>query len=153
MLSAYRTAPHIDVGETQRRACDMLVGSLETGIRPALAWAPIPALFPGDRTSTEDEPAKTLYAGLSELNARAGIMDASLLVGYAWADEPRAGASAVLTGTDLAALHSETAELARRYWDARADFTFGSRTGSIAECVEWARQARSRPVILADSGD
>ncbi|HVA90181.1 MAG TPA: M81 family metallopeptidase, partial [Chloroflexota bacterium] len=153
MLSAYRTAPHIDVGETQRRACDMLVGSLETGIRPTLAWAPIPALFPGERTSTEDEPARTLYAGLPELNARAGIMDASLLVGYVWADEPRAGASAVLTGTDLAALHSGTAELARRYWDARADFTFGSRTGSIAECVEWARQARSRPVILADSGD
>ncbi|MGH2409503.1 MAG: MlrC C-terminal domain-containing protein, partial [Chloroflexota bacterium] len=30
---------------------------------------------------------------------------------------------------------------------------FGSRTGSIAECVEWALEAGTRPVILADSGD
>ncbi|MGH2410508.1 MAG: M81 family metallopeptidase, partial [Chloroflexota bacterium] len=153
MLSAYRTAPHVDVRETQRRACDMLTSSLETGIRPALVWAPIPVLFPGERTSTEDEPARTLYRALPAITARAGIMDASLLVGYVWADEPRATASAVLTGTDLAALHQGAADLARWYWDARAVFNFGSRTGSIAECVEWAREAGTRPVILADSGD
>src|SRR5262249_2406446 len=52
MLSAYRTAPHIDVEDTQRRACDMLTQSLEQQIRPSLVWAPIPVLMPGERTST-----------------------------------------------------------------------------------------------------
>ena len=37
MLSAYRTAPHIDVEETGIRACNMLIRCLETGIWPALA--------------------------------------------------------------------------------------------------------------------
>src|SRR5579885_3838504 len=101
MLSAYRTAPHIDVEETQRRACDMLVRSLERRIRPSLVWAPIPVLMPGERTSTHDEPARTLYAQLPRITAQDGVMDASLLVGYVWADEPRATASAVLTGTAL----------------------------------------------------
>jgi microcystin degradation protein MlrC len=110
-------------------------------------------LLPGERTSTDDEPARTLYAGLPGINAQDGVMDTSLLVGYVWADEPRATASAVLTGTDLPCLKRSAAHLAQAYWDARAAFTFGSRAGSIDECVAWARQAGTRPVILADSGD
>lgn len=153
MLSAYRTAPHIDVEETQRRACDMLVRSLERRIRPSLVWAPIPVLMPGERTSTQDEPARTLYAQLPRITAQDGVMDASLLVGYVWADEPRATASAVLTGTDLGLLRRLATRLAQDYWESRAAFTFGVPTGSIAECVEWAQQASTGPVILAESGD
>ena len=39
------------------RAFTMLVKSLETGVRPGVIWAPVPVLLPGERTSTEDEPA------------------------------------------------------------------------------------------------
>jgi microcystin degradation protein MlrC len=60
MFSTYRTAPHIDVEETMRRALAMLVRRIETGVRPKLAWAPIPVLLPGERTSTVDEPARSL---------------------------------------------------------------------------------------------
>src|SRR5262249_10901128 len=90
---------------------------------------------------------------LPEIDAQVGVMDASLLVGYVWADEPRATASAVLTGTDLAVLTRSTALLAQAYWDARSAFQFGARTGSIEECVVWAQEASTGPVILADSGD
>jgi len=153
MLSAYRTAPHIDVLETQRRACAMLTHSLEQRLRPSVVWAPIPVLLPGERTSTTDEPARTLYALLPEINAQAGVMDASLLVGYVWADEPRATASAVLTGTEPDVLRRSAAHLAQEYWEARDAFTFGVRTGTIEQCVAWAEQATSGPVVLADSGD
>jgi microcystin degradation protein MlrC len=153
MLSAYRTAPHIDVAETQRRACDLLTQSLEQHLRPSLVWVPIPVLLPGERTSTVDDPAKTLYASLRGLTAQDGVMDASLLVGYVWADEPRATASAVLTGTDRDVLTRYAALLAQEYWSARSDFTFGVPTGSIDECVAWAQHATTHPVILADSGD
>jgi microcystin degradation protein MlrC len=153
MLSAYRTAPHIDVEDTQRRACDMLTQSLEQQIRPGLVWAPIPVLMPGERTSTVDEPARTLYDKVPQINAQDGVMDASLLVGYVWADEPRATASAVLTGTDLDLLTRLATRLAQDYWEARSAFTFGVPTGTIAECVEWAQPSTTGPVILADSGD
>ena len=62
MLSAFRTAPHIDREETHKRACDMLVRCLDEGIRPTLVWAPIPVLMPGERSSTEYEPAKRPWA-------------------------------------------------------------------------------------------
>jgi microcystin degradation protein MlrC len=153
MLSAYRTAPHIDVEETMRRACDLLVSCATKQIQPTVVWVPIPVLLPGERTSTEDQPAKGLYAQLPAINSRAGVLDASLLVGYVWADEPRATASAVLTGTDPAVLEEEAARLGREYWNAREDFKFGVPVGSIAELIEQAQGLTTQPVILADSGD
>jgi microcystin degradation protein MlrC len=153
MLSAYRTAPHIDVEETMRRACDLLVSCATKQIQPTMVWVPIPVLLPGERTSTEDQPAKGLYAQLPPINSREGVLDASLLVGYVWADEPRATASAVLTGTDQAVLEEEAARLGREYWNAREDFKFGVPVGSIAELIEQAQRLTTQPVILADSGD
>ncbi|MDQ2710653.1 MAG: M81 family metallopeptidase [Acidobacteriota bacterium] len=154
MLSAYRTAPHIDVEETMRRACDMLIRCLSESIRPMLVWVPIPVLMPGERSSTEDEPAKSLYAQLPLINGKAGVLDASLLVGYVWADEPRATASAVITGTDQTVLEREALQLAREYWNAREHFNFGNvKVGSIAECITLAEQSTTAPVVLAESGD
>ncbi len=153
IFSAYRTAPHIDQPETQHRTLAMLLRALRAGTRPSLVWAPIPVLLPGERTSTTDEPARSLYARLPAIDARDGVWDASLQIGYVWADEPRATAAAILTGTDPIALEREAAALATAYWDARDAFTFGTRTGCTADCIAWAMASASRPVILADSGD
>jgi microcystin degradation protein MlrC len=153
MLSAFRTAPHIDREETMRRSCDMLIQCLDQSVRPQMVWAPIPVLMPGERTSTEWEPGKHLWAQLPAMNAQAGVLDVSLLVGYVWADEPRSTASAVVTGTDPKAMHAVALSLAQQYWDARKDFQFGTKTGTLAECVKWAMDAPTQPAILADSGD
>ncbi len=153
MLSAYRTAPHIDRQETARRACDMLVHCLDQQIRPTLVWAPIPVLMPGERSSTLYEPAKRLWAQLPGMNAEPGVLDASLLVGYVWADEPRATASAVLTGTKPDLLKKDALSLAQQYWDARQEFKFGVPTGTLSECIEQAQRLNTKPVVLSDSGD
>ena len=153
MLSAFRTAPHIDREETAQRACDMLVHCLDQQIRPTMVWSPIPVLMPGERSSTLYEPAKRLWAQLPGMNAVAGVLDASLLVGYVWADEPRATASAVLTGTNPDLLKKDALSLAQQYWDARKEFQFGVPTGTFAECVEKARRLETKPVIISDSGD
>lgn len=153
MYSTYRTAPHIDVEATMRRSVAMLVKSLQTGVKPILLWAPIPVVLPGERTSTVDEPAASLYAMLPEIDAVAGVWDASLMVGYVWADEPRATAAAILTGTDRAVLEREAKRVAQSYWDVRDRFAFGTQVGSIAECVTKAMVSPTHPVVLADSGD
>jgi microcystin degradation protein MlrC len=153
MLSAYRTAPHIDVADTMARACRMLINCLRERIRPALVWVPIPVLMPGERSSTVDEPARSLYAQLPSISEESGVLDASLLVGYVWADEPRATASAVLTGIDPAVLANLAERLGQQYWDVREQFQFGVPVGSVEQCIEWAAQSSTQPVILADSGD
>lgn len=153
MFSTYRTAPHIDVQDTMRRAVTMLVRALRTGVRPMVAWAPVPVLLPGERTSTQDEPARTFYTQLHETEEPAGIWDASFQVGYVWADEPRATACAVVTGTDRTAMTAAATRLAQGYWDIREGFVFGTKTGSIDECVGWAVASDTGPVVLAESGD
>jgi microcystin degradation protein MlrC len=153
MFSAYRTAPHIDVEETKRRAADLLLKALCDGVKPFVMWAKVPVLLPGERTSTVDEPAKSLYARLPEIDRVPGILDASIMVGYVWADEPRATASIVMTGTDASAMEREGSALAAAYWEARDAFAFGPRTGSVEECLAWAEEERGAPVILAESGD
>ena len=153
MFSAFRTAPHIDREETFRRACDMLVTCLDRKVRPTLVWAPIPVLMPGERSSTEYEPAKRLWAQLPALDKKPGVLDASLMVGYVWADEPRATACAVMTGTDPSVLHESAKALAQQYWDARKEFAFGVPTGTMGEMVDQALKLDTKPVVLSDSGD
>jgi microcystin degradation protein MlrC len=153
MFSAFRTAPHIDKEETMQRACNMLLHCLDQHIRPTLVWAPIPVLMPGERSSTDWQPAKRLWAQLPTLNKEPGILDVSLLVGYVWADEPRSTACAVVTGTAPATEKKIAVSLAQQYWDARKEFQFGTETGTIDECIQRAMKAKTHPAILADSGD
>jgi len=153
IFSTYRTAPHIDVPDTMRRAVTMLVRALRSGQRPVVAWAPVPVLLPGERTSTQDDPARSFYTQLQAIEDPAGIWDASFQVGYVWADEPRATACAVITGTDRLAMTAAARSLAQNYWDIREQFVFGTTTGSIEECVDWALEATTAPVVLAESGD
>lgn len=153
ILSAFRTAPHIDREETMLRATGMLVHCLSEEIRPTLLWAPIPVLMPGERSSTEWEPGKRLWAQLPALNRHTGILDVSMLVGYVWADEPRSTAAVTVAGTAPDAQRRIATDLARQYWDARAEFKFGTETCSVDECVRRAIDAKTQPAILADSGD
>lgn len=153
IFSTYRTAPHIDTPDTMRRAVTMLVRALRTGVRPKLAWAPVPVLLPGERTSTQDEPARSFYTQIHEVEEPTGIWDASFQVGYVWADEPRSTACAVVTGTDKVAMEKAATKLAQDYWDIREQFVFGMETGSIEECVTRAIASKTGPVVLAESGD
>ena len=153
MMTAYRTAPHVDVVETRHKAVSMLIHCLKNGVRPLRAWVQIPVVLPGEKTSTEWEPGNSVYASLAESDPVSGVLDASLLVGYVWADEPRASATAIVTGTDRETITREAARIAQRYWEARADFTFGSRAGSIDECITWALEAPETCVFISDSGD
>ena len=153
MLSAFRTAPHIDREETMLRATDMLLHCLREKVRPTLMWAPIPVLMPGERSSTEWEPGKRLWAQLPALNRESGILDVSLLVGYVWADEPRSTAAVVVTGTAPDKQRRVATNLAQQYWDARAEFKFGTETCTVDDCVQRAIDAKTQPAILADSGD
>ncbi|KAI0018507.1 hypothetical protein F4780DRAFT_771732 [Xylariomycetidae sp. FL0641] len=163
LLTCYRTAPHVDVLETKERACrnlvDLLLRTPGGSRRPVKAYVPLPILLPGEQTSTRDEPAAGLYAAVPRVVGAAedgGVVDAAVWVGYAWADEPRNRACVVVTGWgDGGAARRGAEALARRFWDARADFQFVAPTGSFAECLDAALRSgkEKRPFFVSDSGD
>lgn len=152
IFAAYRTAPHIDVAETMVAAYGMLIHAVKTGERPGVVRVPVPLLLPGERSSTEDEPARSLYAALPDWE-KPVVWRTDLMIGYVWADEPRATACAIVTGTDKGASITAGEVIAQWFWDAREDFCFGPRTGPLDEMLDIAAATTARPVILADSGD
>ncbi len=152
IFAAYRTAPHIDVAETMETAFAMLIRALETGARPGVVRVPVPLLLPGEKSSTEDAPARGLYAALPGLEGP-GVWRTDLMIGYVWADEPRATACAIVTGTDLAAATAAACRIAADFWAARDGFGFGPVTGPLDRMLDLAAAATTAPVILADSGD
>lgn len=153
LLTAYRTAPHRDVYETLERNCDLLVHCLRTRRTPHRAFVPLPVLLTGEQTSTDWEPGKQLYAMIPDIIDRFDLLDASILIGYAWADESRAGASVITLGYDRDAVNTAAEMLAQAFWDLRTGFDFGSPTGTVDECIRAALASTEYPVILSDSGD
>lgn len=91
LITCYRMAPHEDELETKERACRNLVdiltlfpGGMQEGGKPGLplkAWIPIPILLTGEQTSTRVEPAKSVYAAVSEAEKIEGVLDAAIWVG------------------------------------------------------------------------
>jgi microcystin degradation protein MlrC len=153
LFTAYRLAPHDDALETRERACTNLLRCLDQGIRPLRAWTRIPVILPGERTSTLVEPGRSLYAGLAESDAVPGVLDASLWVGYVWADQARSGATVVVTGTDGEQIRREANNIARRYWETRHAFDFVVPAGSADWCIARAVALDDHSILISDSGD
>jgi microcystin degradation protein MlrC len=154
LITCYRMAPHEDHMETKERAARNLVDLLVSGApRPVKVWVPVPVLLAGEQTSTRIEPARSVYAAVSEVEAAEGVIDASIWVGYAWADEPRNRAAVVVTGSSLAAATAGAERLARGFWDSRRDFAFVAPTGTFDDCLDEALASDERPYFISDTGD
>jgi microcystin degradation protein MlrC len=153
LATSHRMSPHEDAPLTKTRAATNLLRCLREGIRPLKAWVRVPVLLAGERASTRDEPARGIYESLAAIEARAGIIDAAVWIGYAWADEPRCSAAVVVTGTDADSIVREARSLAERYWDARDDFTFSVPAGDADWCIGTGLAATARPYFISDSGD
>jgi microcystin degradation protein MlrC len=152
-FTCYRQAPHVDAMETKARAVRYLLDLLDRQLRPSRAWVKIPVALPGERTSTFWEPGKTVYQKLEESDVVDGVYDASLWVGYVWADQPRNSATVVVTGTDRDAIAGEAKKIAKRYWDARTAFEFDRPAGSADWVIDQALAKRDKPVVVSDAGD
>jgi microcystin degradation protein MlrC len=153
LLTAFRTAPHVDVEETLERAVMLLVDCLRRSLRPHKRFIPVPLLLPGEKTSTEWEPGQGLYQRIPSVVAQEGILDASILIGYAWADEPRSHAAVIALGTDAAAVDEAARSLAGALWAVRREFGFGVPAGPTDEIIRMALDAPEPCVFISDSGD
>lgn len=155
LITCYRMAPHEDWLNTKERATHNLLLRLRSGAgRPWKAFVPIPLLLPGEKTSTRVEPAAGLYRRVAEVEARDGVLDAALWVGYAWADEPRCHAAVVVTGDDPDEVSRGASELAEGWWAGRDDFQFVGPTDSLQGALDRAlAEGAPRPYVISDSGD
>ncbi len=154
VLTAFRTAPHLDVEETRRRAIELLLRGIRDRLKPASVIIKPPLLLPGEFAVTEVEPAKTLYGMVAEIAAMPGMLDASLLIGCAWTDSPFTSVSVIVVAeNDRELARREAGRLAAAVWRERERFGPDTETASPDEAVAKALGATARPVVISDSGD
>ena len=155
LINCYRLAPHEDAFETKQRAFENLLDRIESGKgRPAYkAWIRVPVLLPGEKTSTRIEPAKSLYAKVWPISAQEGVLEASIWVGYAWADESRNSAYVMVVGDDKAKVTSGAESLAQSFWDVRKEFKFVAPVASLDQALDLAIASEKRPYLISDTGD
>ena len=160
ITTAYRTAPHIDVFETRVRALHLLQKSVVSSTKPTVTYIKVPLVVSGEMSNTSFEPSKTIYTTvLHEADDEKEIIDASILVGYCWADEPRSGCSVLVTHKssdhDIGLKHAT--RIANSIWSKRSEFVFPVESGNVEWCIDKAvslfDQKKSSLTIISDSGD
>lgn len=153
----YKCAPHTDTYEIGIHAARMTIDTLEKGEKPVLSAVKIPFLIAGEQSETSVEPMKKLIAVLRECEKEPGIMAASYLLGFPWADTADNGVTAlVVADGDRALAERKARELAQLFWDTRSEFGFYNETREPEDALINARasvEAGVYPVVLSDSGD
>ncbi|MDR2629532.1 MAG: M81 family metallopeptidase [Spirochaetaceae bacterium] len=159
----YKTAPHIDCPETGAHAARMLLAALKTGKKLATAYRRVPMLIAGEKSESEAEPMASLIKACRRLEERPGILAASFLLGFPWADDEHNGVSALVSGfadgpgTEASGIEKAAGELAAAFWERRGDFRFRSEfygpREALAVAYRAVLEAGERPVFVSDSGD
>lgn len=99
---AYHQSPHIDMGDTGRRAANCMARMLAGEIRPAMAVAKPGVLVPSIFSATNLEPLASLIAAARRMEAQSNAyLDISIMAGFSYADAHNTGFSVlcVLDGT------------------------------------------------------
>ncbi len=152
-LVAYRTYPHVDMAETGSRSAIQVASLLRAGAARAKAFRQISFLIPLHTGCTMIEPAKSLYAGLSEIE-RGPVTSVSFAAGFAPADIHHCGPSVFAYAADTTIAERAAESLAREIEDKESAFVgkIWPMREAVAHAV--ARGAKTgRPIILADTQD
>jgi microcystin degradation protein MlrC len=149
---AYRTYPHVDQRECGRRAASLLVRLLRKEIQPRMALAKPPVIINIMAQETARRPMNWFMDAVRDLEKQPGILSASLLPGFLYADVPQMGPSILIVtdgNADLA--RREADRLGNEIWQVRDQFT--CRLPDAASAVAQALKADRTPVVLVDTGD
>ncbi len=155
LITCYRMAPHEDAIESKRRAVTNLLERIESGKGKPLykSRIEVPILLPGEKTSTRIEPGKSLYAKVNPETKKDGVIDASIWMGYPWADEPRNHGVVVVYGDNKEEVKNSSEYLAQSFWNVKNEFEFVAPVGNLKESVDLALESKTKPFIISDMGD
>lgn len=154
----YRTNPHLDALERARECGEIIVRAVRGEVHPVQAIETPPLVINIVKQFTAEEPMRSLMADCEAVIARPGMLSASVVEGYPYADVPEMGMAFVAVHDgDPAAARDAARWLARRAWDRRAEFV--GDTPGPEEALRLALAAtapvdgETKPVVLMDVGD
>jgi microcystin degradation protein MlrC len=155
-LISYRRNPHTDMADRGADAADALL-ELMAGMRTSVAHLRLPIVAPPTAllTASGAGPYADLIAA-AEAKCDTGIVNTSIVGGFAYGDTPQNGLSIIVTTRNDSELARRTAEnLAAIAWRERDRFV--PRLTSLEDAIKRAKEAgvrRNAPaLLLADVAD
>lgn len=157
----YRTNPHMDMRERGAESAQLL-RLLLGGVKTHIARVRLPIIPPSVTMLTNPDAPSRPYGELIDLGeARmreapfAGrVLNVSVMGGFAFADTPHNGLTAVVTATDQAAAQDLADELAAAGWARRDRFQADLTSLDQATKLALATADRARPALaFADVAD
>ena len=152
----YKCAPHTDCYETGEHAAKMTIHVLEDGVKAHSAWVRVPILIAGEQSSTTVEPMITLIKELRETEKKPGIMAASYLMGFPWADNEDSSVAVHVVAESKEQADAGAVRLAEFIWSKEDDFCFQTEALHEKEAIDAAMESIGNgvmPVYFSDSGD
>ena len=153
-ITGYRTAPHRDREETEKRALELLFYCIENKILPTPVIERANVIICGDAVQTDLEPMKSIMLMASLLEKTDGMLSVQVFNGQPWIDEEYTGPNFVVTHENNTTFARECAKkLARKFYDLRYDFEFLTEAVEPKEAIKLAMEAKESTVFVSDSGD
>lgn len=150
-LIAYRTNPHIDQREVGLEAGRLMAATLRGEIRPVQRMVKPPLAISIEQQRTEVEPCKSLREQVRSIQQRPGILSASLLLGFPYADVREMGSGfLVVADQDPALAEAALRDLMDRTMPRLHEFR-----GDLKLIPDLIIHIKTppRPLLLLDMGD
>jgi microcystin degradation protein MlrC len=117
VIIGYDTYPHVDMGERGREAAVLICRIVRGEVHPVQAYRQLPLLTMPPMQCTLREPMQSLITDLHEMELAAGMLTATIAMGFPFADIHDMGATVLATADGDRQLAEATADkLAARLW-------------------------------------
>lgn len=152
-IIGFDTYPHCDMFDRGVEAVELMHRTVAGQVRPVMAYLQLPLITMPPMQCTLREPMATLVDKLHQLEAKPGVLTATLSCGFPFADIKDAGTSIlVVTDGDKELAKRLASEFGKEVFDRRDDFT--PKLTTPEQAIEFARANPDKgPVILADGSD
>ena len=150
-LISYRTNPHIDQENRGLEAAQLMIRTLQRQVRPVQAACFPPMAMNIERQCTTESPCRELVACFEDVRGRPGVLSASLMLGFPYADVEEMGSATLVVTDGQTELAQRLAnELGQEMWNRRQGLagTFLQVEDAIAQAARMPG-----PVCLLDMGD
>lgn len=151
-LIGYKTYPHIDMYEVAEQVGRIVFDAMRGSSTPKMAWGNVPLLSQTLCQGTDDEPMRSLIEHCRAAERRPNVLAATIFGGFALADVPDSGTSAVVvTDAEVDEANTVRDELLAQAWAERARFIYTHRP--IEDALVDAQAAQQSPVLMLDHAD
>ncbi|MDA1163610.1 MAG: M81 family metallopeptidase [Planctomycetota bacterium] len=153
VIIGFDTYPHVDMQDRGHEAAELIARIVKGEITPVQEFRQLPLITLPPRQCTLRDPMQTLMARVHQMEQEAGVLTATVAMGFPFADIPDTGASImVTTDGDAELARAKADELAGWLWDLRDELQ--PELTTIEDAMTYANDHPDDGlVIFADGSD